>query len=62
MLQQIKDLQRQLAAVKDSVDEPCAPGVLTISDLTANLAALDASDMEENIAVALDILEPPVSF
>ena len=41
MLQQIEDLRRQLATVKDSVDEPCAPGVLTISDLTANPAALD---------------------
>ena len=62
MLQQIEDLQRQLAAVKDSVDEPCAPGVLTISDLAVNPAALDAFGEEEYIAVAFDIPQPRSPF
>ena len=57
MRKHIEDLQRELVAVKDLVDKPCAPEVLTTSDLAATPAALDAFDVEENIAVAFDILQ-----
>ena len=49
MRKHIEALQRELVAVKDSVDEPGASEVQTISDLAATPAALDALDRRTHV-------------
>ena len=52
MRKQVADLQRQLAVVYVSDVVPCTPEVITVSDLAATPAALEAFEVEGLIADA----------
>ena len=62
MRKHIKASQRELAVVQDSVGAPCAPEVLTISDLAATPAAVGAFEVEKSTAGAFDILQQRIPF
>ena len=62
MLQQIEDLQRQLAAVRASDGELLNPGVMALSGLAATPAALDDFEVGELIADASAILRQRIPY